>query len=253
MEYAIVGYGKMGKLYDQLLHCQYLIDQFPVNNRVYFSSIEEFIDYKPNVDLVIVCSSSNAHYYISRLLLLNNYNVLVEKPISLSSLETIELEKIARKKRLILYQSTLERYNPLIKFFKTTLNFNDIDWIESYRIGICPNRFYIEDAKFDLGIHDVDLFFYLVKKRIKWIAHARFGKPRREIIVHLKNQTIIYFDLLNKQVRFPDEIIDFKSIINNPILEMIKDINKQGCSINEKWSDEIAKIESSSDDPIILD
>ena len=118
MEYAIVGYGKMGKLYDQLLHCQYLIDQFPVNNRVYFSSIEEFIDYKPNVDLVIVCSSSNAHYYISRLLLLNNYNVLVEKPISLSSLETIELEKIARKKRLILYQSTLERYNPLIKFFR---------------------------------------------------------------------------------------------------------------------------------------
>lgn len=247
MIYAIVGYGKMGKLYDKLLCCHYLVDQFPVQNRVYFSSIEEFLFYKPHANLVIVSSSANSHYFISKQLLLNDYDILVEKPICLSSIEACELERIANKKHLILYQSTLERYNPLIKYFIKNLKIEEIDWIESYRIGICPKRFYIEDVKLDLGIHDIDLFFYLVKKRVKWVAHVKYGHPHREIIVYLKNGDIINFDLLDKKVYFRNKIVDLSTCISNPILEMIKDINNTRFNINEKWSQEISLTESSFD------
>jgi predicted dehydrogenase len=126
MQYAVIGYGKMGKLYDQLLSSDYIVDKLPIKHRLYFSSIEEFLYYKPNLDLTIVCTPSNTHYLITKQLLLNNYNVLVEKPMCLSSLESLELETIAHKKHLILYQSTLERYNSLIKFFKNNLKIEEI-------------------------------------------------------------------------------------------------------------------------------
>src|SRR3989339_929491 len=126
MNCAIVGFGKMGRLYDKLLTAKYLIDQNPVSNRVYFSSVDEFIHYGQPVELVIITTPSNTHFTIAKKLLDNGYNALVEKPICLSSFEAKELEMVARREKLILYQSTLERYNPLIKFLKENLRASEI-------------------------------------------------------------------------------------------------------------------------------
>jgi len=253
MNCAIIGFGKMGRLYDKLLNAHYIVDQNPVNDRVYFSSVEEFIYYSQPVDLVIVTTPTNNHYSICNKLLVNGYNVLVEKPICLSSIEAVTLEKIASRKKLILYQSTLERYNPLIKFLKVTIAISEIKKIVSYRFGEKPEREYIEETKFDLGIHDVDLWFYLFRKKIPWKINVGYGNKRREIIVFLKNSKIIKLDLLNKVAVLDDKTIDFsKSSNNNPILEMINDIQRFGSKMNERWSEEIKIIEEAKGNTIFL-
>lgn len=253
MNCAIIGFGKMGRLYDKLLNAHYIVDQNPVNNRVYFSSVDEFINYNQPVDLVIVTTPTNYHYSVSRKLLKNRYNVLVEKPICLSSVQAAELEKIARQKKLVLYQSTLERYNPAIKYLLKSVSVSQIKQIVSYRYGDKPEREYLEETKFDLGIHDVDLWFSLFKKQIPWIVNFGYGKRRRDIIVFLKNSKIIKLDLLSKVAVVNDKTIDFSKFSNsNPILEMIYDIQCFSSKMNEHWSEEIKIIERATGNIIRL-
>ncbi|MBU1322975.1 Gfo/Idh/MocA family oxidoreductase [Patescibacteria group bacterium] len=253
MNYAIVGFGKMGRLYDKLLNAKYIVDKNPILNRVYFSSVEEFIHYGQSVDLVIVTTPTNNHFTITKKLLMSGYNVLVEKPICLSSIATKELEKIAVRKKLILYQSSLERYNPLVKFLKEKIKLSTIKKIKSYRFGEKPAREYIEETKFDLGIHDVDLWFHLFHKKIPWKIKVGYGKKRREIFVFLKNSKIIKLNLLNKVAEFDEKTLVFsKSGINNPILEMINNIQGFDYKMNERWSEEIKIIEEAKNNTINL-
>lgn len=244
MNLAIIGYGKMGQLYDSLLGGKYIVDLIPVANRVYFSHIDEFIAYKQPVDLAIVATPPHTHFEVVRKLLANGYNVLCEKPICLSSGEAEKLENLANKKDLILYQSTLERYNPLIKFFAKNINETDIVKVESFRYGIQSFKNYTSDPKFDLGIHDVDLWFYLLNKEVPWQINVGYGQPRREILVYLKNKNFLRLDLLNKRVFYNGSTLDFtQASTSNPILEMIFDLTYKGVAMNEKWSEEIKVLE----------
>lgn len=252
MNFAIIGFGKMGCLYDKLLNASYIVDQNPVKNRVYFSSVDEFINYNQPVDLVIVATPTNYHYSICRKLLKNRYNVLVEKPICLSSVQAAELEKIARQKKLVLYQSTLERYNPVIKYLLKSVSVSQIKQIVSYRYGDKPEREYIEETKFDLGIHDVDLWFSLFKKQVPWIVNFGYGKRRRGIIVFLKNSKIIRLNLINKLVRINDRVVDLSKNASNPIIEMVKQVMHSGYKKNENWSKEIQVIEETKTNSIFL-
>jgi len=244
MDFAIIGYGKMGKLYDSLLGAKYIVDLVPVTNRVYFSHIDEFIAYKQPVDLIIVTTPSHTHFEVVKKLLINGYNVLCEKPICLSSGKAKELEKLAERKSLILYQSTLERYNPLIKFIVKNINKEDIVKVESHRYGTQPSKNYTNDPKFDLGIHDVDLWFCLLNKEVSWQMDVGYGQPRREILIYLKNKSLLRLDLLNKLIFYNGSVLDFtKASPNNPILEMIFDLTYKSVAMNEKWSKEIKVLE----------
>ncbi|MDZ7587203.1 MAG: hypothetical protein U0946_05570, partial [Patescibacteria group bacterium] len=109
------------------------------------------------------------------------------------------------------------------------------------------------ETKFDLGVHDVDLWFYLFHKKIPWKIKVGYGKKQREIFVFLKNSKIIKLDLLNKVAKFDDKILDFsKSNVNNPILEMINDIQCFGYKVNERWGEEIKIIEEAKSNTINL-
>lgn len=253
VNFAVIGWGKMGKIYDHLLGAQYLVDLRPIPGRVYFPNTDELIAYRPKVDLVIVATWSNSHYEIAKKLLTSGYNVLVEKPICLSSQEAEELEVLAQGNNLILYQSSLERYNPVIKFFKE-VSLSQIKKIESFRFGLKPERAYVEEAKFDLGVHDVDLWFYLTKKSVPWRANVGWNKtPRREILLYFRDGRVLNLDLLNKQISFNDRSF-FSGNLNssNPILETIDALLNRKSKMNEKWSEEIAVIEQANDEVINL-
>jgi len=148
------------------------------------------------------------------------------------------------RKKLILYQSTLERYNPLIKFFLKNIDIADVARIKSYRYGIQPAGNYTNNPRFDLGIHDVDLWFYLSNKKVPWQINVGYGQPRREILVYLKNKSLLKLDLLNKHIFYNGSVLDFtKASPNNPILEMIFDLIYKNVAMNEKWSKEIKILE----------
>lgn len=247
--FAIIGLGKMGRFYDQAIHADYVVDLFPADHKNFFRSVEEFLEYRPKVDLVIVSTPTNTHFEISSSLLEENYNVLVEKPICLTVEETKELEKKARRKKCILYQSTLERYNPVVTFFKNNLDLANVSKIESFRIGPRPKRSYVEDVAFDLGIHEVDLYLYLNYAKVPWQINVGYKDlQQREIIVTLNSGEEIIFDLLNKWIKGPKFEYDLSTgTSNNPMVQMIYEILFKGTRVNELWSKEIKILGSFKD------
>lgn len=256
MRTAIIGYGKMGKYYDALIAATYIVDPFYSGQRVTFGSVDEFLDYGQPVDLVIVTASTAAHFDIVKKILTHSYNVLCEKPLTLSSLQAKQLEEIATSRSALLYQSTLERYNPIIRFFKQNIAISDVAAIDSYRLGVKPASWTSSNAMFDLGVHDVDLWFYLTKQTVPWTVHAGYTEKtqRREVVVRLKNGGVIRLDLLHRIVWLEDgSVLDFtKAGAANPMLDMLFDLQARSCAMNEAWHKEIALIEQCTKSTLTL-
>lgn len=244
--FAIIGLGKMGKYYDQAVHADYVVDIYPADHKNYFGSVDKFLDARPKVDLVIVSTPSNTHFDISSALLKCQYNLLVEKPVCLTVKEAETLENLARIQNCILYQSTLERYNPVVKFFKANIDLKKVFSIHSYRIGPRPNRSFVEDVAFDLGIHEVDLYLYLNYAKVPWqITVGYQNRQQREIVAIQPNGSELRFDLLNQRIKGPEFEHDFKTNgLNNPMIDMIGEILSKGTKINEVWSKEIRLLQS---------
>jgi len=245
MRIALAGLGKMGGFYDALFHAAYIIDVKPRQGRVCFNNVEEFIFYGQPVDIVVVATPSSTHFTISKKLLHAGYDVLVEKPIALSSRDSKELEEIAKEKNRVLCQSTPERYNPIVKFLQKHFNSKNVARVESSRFGAKPPHAQEQDAKFDLGIHDVDLWTFLFNKEVPWTVNAGYGdSPKREIIITCKDGTTVRADLLHKFVSINGRTLDFaKTSGNNPIIEMMYDISQRGTKSNEAWHEEIEVLE----------
>ncbi|MBU0999997.1 Gfo/Idh/MocA family oxidoreductase [Patescibacteria group bacterium] len=253
MRYAIIGFGKMGKLYDRLLNADFIVDLISIQSKIYFSNLEEFLYYHPQVDLVIVATPTRTHYQIVKKLLESNYNVLCEKPLCLFVHECKKLEKLAEKKKLILYQSTLERFNPVIKFINKNFNLKNVNKVTSIRFGKKPFETEGVLPVYDLGIHDVDLWFYLFNKKVIWEVYTGYGDKKREIKLYLNDNSIIVADLLNKKVTISSKVINLASEMNNPILEMIDYIKVNKLRVNEKWSEQIDLLRLSKDNVLILE
>jgi len=66
---------------------------------------------KTSPDLVYISLTNNMHFEITKIALMKGYNVIVDKPLSLSLKETNILLKIAKKKSLLLAEATLFQYH----------------------------------------------------------------------------------------------------------------------------------------------
>ena len=82
-----------------------------------------FNDYKKAIknniiDLVIISSPTITHYKISKFALENSKHVLVEKPLSLSLKEVKKLNKIAKKKRKMIFVDYPFLFSGAINFIK---------------------------------------------------------------------------------------------------------------------------------------
>ena len=65
-------------------------------------------------DAVVIASPAESHYSMTKEALLHNQDVFVEKPLSLSVDEGVELNKIAKEKGKVLMVGHLLQYHPAI-------------------------------------------------------------------------------------------------------------------------------------------
>ncbi len=70
------------------------------------------------LDLIIILSPSGLHFEHSKLALENNFNVLCEKPVTMIPRDALILQKLSRKKRLMLGVVFQNRFNKSIQTLK---------------------------------------------------------------------------------------------------------------------------------------
>lgn len=180
INFAIIGYGKMGQIRANALSSFqnvniskiYNID--PVDTEyLQVDDYSEIINDK-SIDAVVICMPNKFNFEITVKSLRNNKHVFCEKPPALQSsevLEIIEAEKKSNKK--LMYGFNHRHHDSIIKI-KEVINsgdFGKILWMRG-RYGKSVDASFYEDWRskrelsgggilLDQGIHMLDLFLYL--------------------------------------------------------------------------------------------
>ncbi len=115
---------------------------------------------KVGVQCVSVVSDTSTHYSITKWLLENGIDVLVEKPMAVEIAEARELVEVAKHNHRILQVGHLERFNPA--FLRIHEILTKPLFFEIRRIAQFTGRGADVDVVRDLMIHDIDIVSHLV-------------------------------------------------------------------------------------------
>jgi UDP-N-acetyl-2-amino-2-deoxyglucuronate dehydrogenase len=73
------------------------------------------------IDVLVICSPNGYHFQHAETGLLNNCNILCEKPLTLRANDAILLQQLAARQQKLLFTVQSMRYNPIIQFLKKAL------------------------------------------------------------------------------------------------------------------------------------
>ncbi|MBU0778345.1 Gfo/Idh/MocA family oxidoreductase [Patescibacteria group bacterium] len=113
-------------------------------------------------DAAVITTPASTHFKIAKEYLKKGIDVLVEKPLALSSAECEELIDIAKEHESILMVGHTYLYNPAIRYIKehTDIN-NNIYFILANRTSLGPVRRDV-DCIWDLAPHDISIINYIL-------------------------------------------------------------------------------------------
>lgn len=176
---GIIGCGQWGRNHLRVFHelpnvevkaCSDLVQNNLENIKKTYKTVETTNDYKKiledkEIDAVVVATPSTTHYTVAKDCLLHDKNVLVEKPIAMSSDECKELIELSKKMEKILMVGHTFEYNwSVIKLNEllTEKKIGDVYYLHSSRTNLGPIRGDV-NVLWDLAPHDISIFLYLLK------------------------------------------------------------------------------------------
>ena len=112
-----------------------------------YNNIEEFVQHK-NLEVVLILTKSGQHYEHSKICLLNNLNIIVEKPLSLRIEHAEELISISSKTGKFCSSIFQNRLNPAVEVTKNAYEknrFGDVVSV-SVRLRWCRLQEYYDDG-----------------------------------------------------------------------------------------------------------
>ncbi len=113
----------------------------------YVKTVIDFEDLlKDSVDAVVIATPVDTHFQLAKQALLHDKHVLIEKPVSTSSREVMELIKLAEKRNLVLMAGHTYEYHPAVDFLRQL--------VQSGELGEVYN---IDAARLNLGQYRPDV------------------------------------------------------------------------------------------------
>ncbi len=175
---GIVGVGYLGKFHAEKYHSLSDVELVAVvdvieeraRTQAQRFGAQAYFDYNEiydKVDAVSIVVPTHLHYKVAKDFLINGVDILVEKPISVTFEQAMDLVDTAEAMGAILQVGHLERFNPAIVSMREKL-FNPM-FIECHRISPFIERGADVDVVLDLMIHDIDIMLNFVKSEIKEI------------------------------------------------------------------------------------
>ncbi|HOG41931.1 MAG TPA: Gfo/Idh/MocA family oxidoreductase, partial [Bacteroidales bacterium] len=131
-----------------------LLEKYPVKG---FQDVEAAV--KENFDGFTIAAPAPLHYEIAKLLIQNRKNVLVEKPMTLSSETSLELVELAKAKGVRLMVGHVLLFHPAIRKIKEVIDdgkIGELYYIYSNRLNLGTVRTE-ENVFWSFAPHDVSV------------------------------------------------------------------------------------------------
>ena len=175
------------------MHRTELAKAHSIPREMQFENVEDFISAHVECDIVINATIDNLHCITTKPLLIAGYNVLMEKPITASAKELLDIRDTAIKYNRNLFVCHVLRYTPFYKGIKqkildgeigkvTSVNMNEhvavSHYIESFVVGKwrseaeCGSPFLLAKS-----CHDLDMLCWL-NNASEPVKVASFGDRR---------------------------------------------------------------------------
>ncbi len=122
------------------------------------------------VDMIDVVVPTREHFNIARKAILAGKHVFIEKPVTSSPEEALELKKLAGENNVKIQVGHIERFNPA--YLSIAGQVKDPKFIELHRLGQFHPRNKDVPVVLDLMIHDIDIVLKLVSSRVKLILSS---------------------------------------------------------------------------------
>lgn len=131
----------------------------------------------PEIKAVSICTPASTHYKVIKEALEADKHVLVEKPLTLNSVEGEELVKLAEEKNKVLMVGHIFRFNPGVIRLKEEIKkgtLGKVYFMYGSRMGLMTPR---SDCGviFDFALHDIDTFCFLLDDKpieIKTVSNS---------------------------------------------------------------------------------
>jgi predicted dehydrogenase len=173
---GILGVGHLGKIHVKLLleipefnvvgfydvddkNAQSTEEQYGIKR---FTDLEALIDACDALDIV---AATSAHFELAKLAIKNTKHIFIEKPMTSSLEEAIELVELVKEADIIAQIGHVERFNPA--FLAVQDKITNPMFIETHRLAQFNPRGTDVSVIHDLMIHDIDIILKLVSGNVK--------------------------------------------------------------------------------------
>lgn len=158
-KFKLIGFYDIDKEVSDSIEKEFGIPQFPT----YEALLKE-------VDMVDVVVPTNVHYEVAKKAILAGKHVFIEKPVTSTPDEALELKKLAFKNNVKIQVGHIERFNPAFTSIKTQID--NPKFIELHRLGQFHPRNKDVPVVMDLMIHDIDIILNVVNSKVKTILSS---------------------------------------------------------------------------------
>lgn len=195
----IIGFGKMGKIYSKYLN------EFGTSWTYYDPFVTEGLKQLKNLNEYthIMISTPSEHHHKSYDAIIElgfNGYIYIDKPVIISN----KYMSILDNKKV--FCGMTERYNPVINVLKRLLDTNKLTSIKFSRYSTVPENIKTP-VLFDLGIHDLDLYLYLLGLDEFPNSYDVFEKAKTCYILGKQNNILSIFEWSHESYRRERKIV----------------------------------------------
>ncbi|MFN2222135.1 MAG: Gfo/Idh/MocA family oxidoreductase [Chloroflexota bacterium] len=120
--------------------------------------------FEMNLDGVVIATPPFTHHAIARECLEHGLHTLIEKPITLNSVDAYDLKQLADQRGLALMVGHTFEYNPAVRFLKELIDsgeLGEIHYVDAVRVslGLYQTR---ANVLWDLAPHDISILRYIL-------------------------------------------------------------------------------------------
>jgi predicted dehydrogenase len=183
---GVVGVGSLGqwhaRVYSELPDAE-LVGVYDINTRRaqdiaarYKTKVfNDFNDLAKEIEAASIVVPADKHHDVAMKMMAQGVNLLVEKPVAVTTAEAEEMITAANSRKLVLQVGHIERFNPVMKFLESILVHPR--FIEAHRLQPYPApplfggkpRGTEVSVVLDLMIHDLEIILHLVRSPVKEI------------------------------------------------------------------------------------
>ena len=146
-----------------------------------FETLEELLEL---TEAVVVAVPSSLHKEVGLLVAEKKVHALIEKPLSTTVADAVEIKEAFERNNVILAVGHIERFNPVVTVLDKLINRDQIFSIEVHRYSPFSGSGRITDTSVieDLMIHDIDLVCHLMGENDDVIVTGAGEKVRSDNI-----------------------------------------------------------------------